>query len=117
MGRTVAFLARIVTDGWASQGRAIAADRETALHVDPATGLAEVFAEPNHKTPYVYFLRTNGPPEVCAPGTPLTYRNVSVYRIGPGGTFDIPHWLGANGTAYTLTAEQGVLTSSNGSVY
>jgi cyanophycinase len=117
MGRTVAFLARLVHDGWTAQGKAIAADRETALHVDPATGVAEVFAEPHHHTPFVYFLRTNGPPEVCVPDTPLTYRNVSVYRIGPGGTFDIPRWVGANGIAYTLTAEEGVLTSSNGSVY
>ena len=38
MGRTVAFLARLVRDGWTSDGRAIAADRETALHVDPSDG-------------------------------------------------------------------------------
>ena len=39
MGRTVAFLARLVKDGWTSQGLAIAADRETALHVDPVDGV------------------------------------------------------------------------------
>ena len=72
-------------------GRAIAADRETALHVDPADGRSEVFSTPSHGTPYVYFLETPGPPEVCLPGTPLTYRNVAVYRIGPGGTFDSRH--------------------------
>jgi cyanophycinase len=117
MGRTVALLARIVHDGWATQARAIAADRETALHVNPADGTAEVFATPTHKAPYVYFLRTNGPPEVCRPGTPLTYDNVSVYRIGPGGTFDLDSWTGNQGIAYTLSATAGVLTSSNGSVY
>ena len=36
MGRTMAFLARLVQDGWTTEGRAIAADRETALHVSPA---------------------------------------------------------------------------------
>jgi cyanophycinase len=117
MGRTVAFLARIVHDGWATQGRAIAADRETALHVNPADGTAEVFATPTHTTPYVYFLETSGPPEVCAPDTPLTYRNIAVYRIGPGGTFDLDRWKGAHGISYALSAVAGVLTSSNGSVY
>jgi cyanophycinase len=117
MGRTIAFLARLVRDGWTTQGLAIAADRETALHVDPADGSAEVLSEPNHGTPYVYFLRTPGPPEVCQPGTPLTYRNISVYRIGPGGGFDLGSWRGTGGIAYTLTVEAGVLTSSRGEIY
>jgi cyanophycinase-like exopeptidase len=117
MGRTVAFLARLVKDGWTSDGRAIAADRETALHVDPSDGKAEVLSTPSHTTPYVYFLRTPGPPEVCLPGTPLTYRNVAVYRIGPGGTFDLDTWRGTGGISYTLTAEAGVLTSSRGAIY
>lgn len=117
MGRTIAFLARLVRDGWTTQGLAIAADRETALHVDPADGSAEVLSTPTHPTPYVYFLRTPGPPEVCQPGTPLTYRNVSVYRIGPGGTFDLDTWSGTGGIAYTLTVEAGTLTSSRGEIY
>lgn len=117
MGRTVAFLARLVKDGWTSEARAIAADRETALHVDPSDGSAEVFSTPTHPTPFVYFLRTPGPPEVCAPKTPLTFRNVAVYRIGPGGRFDIPNWSGTGGVAYTLSAEAGVLLSSRGEVY
>jgi cyanophycinase len=117
MGRTVAFLARLVKDGWTSEARAIAADRETALHVDPSDGSAEVLSTPTHPTPFVYFLRTPGPPEVCEPQTPLTFRNVAVYRIGPGGRFDIPKWRGAGGIAYTLNAEAGVLTSSRGEVY
>ena len=117
MGRTVAFLARLVHDGWTARGRAIAADRETAVHVNPAAGTVEVFATPTHTTPYVYFLETPGPPEVCAPETPLTYRDVSVYRIGPGGTFDLVRWKGTHGIAYALSAVDGVLTSSNGSVY
>jgi cyanophycinase len=117
IGRTVAFLARLVADGWTAQGRAVAADRETALHVDPVEGTAEVLATPTHPTPYVYFMSTPGPPEVCQPKTPLTYRNVAVYRIGPGGHFDLGRWRGTGGIAYTLTAEAGVLTSSRGEVY
>jgi cyanophycinase len=117
MGRTVAFLARLVRDGWTAQARAIAADRETALHVDPTTGAAEVFTTPDHPTPYVYFLTTPGPPEICEPGIPLTYRNVAVYRIGPGNAFDLNRWRGTGGIAYTLTVEAGALSSSRGEIY
>jgi cyanophycinase-like exopeptidase len=117
MGRTVAFLARLVKDGWTATGRAIAADRNTSLLVDPATGDAEVISTPGWPTPYVYFMQTPGPPEVCAAGTPLTFRNVAVYRIAPGATFDLAHWSGHGGLAYTLSANAGVLSSSNGSIY
>jgi cyanophycinase-like exopeptidase len=117
MGRTIAFLARLVRDGWTAQARAIAADRETALHVDPTTGAAEVFTTPTHTTPFVYFLTTPGPPEVCEPGIPLTYRNVAVYRIGPGNSFNLDRWRGNGGIAYTLTVEAGALSSSRGEIY
>jgi cyanophycinase len=117
IGRTVALLARIVHDGWSGEGRAVAADRETALHVDPASGIGEVYATPTHPTPFVYFLSTPGPPERCEPGTTLTYRNVAVYRIGPGGRFDLNAWRGEGGIAYTLTAEDGRLSSSRGEIY
>jgi cyanophycinase len=117
IGRTIAFLARLVHDGFSAAPRAIAADRETALHVDPTDGTVEVLATPTHETPYAYFLSAPGPAEVCVPGTPLTYRNVPVYRIGPGGKFDLDTWKGAGGIAYTLTAEAGVLSSSRGSIY
>ena len=117
MGRTVTFLARLVRDGWTAQGRAIAADRETALHVDPTSGAAQVFTTPTHPTPFVYFLTTPGPPEICEPGIPLTFRNVGVYRIGPGNSFDLPRWRGTGGIAYTLTVEAGALSSSRGEIY
>ena len=117
MGRTIAFLARLVNDGWTARGLAIAADRETALHVNPIDGTSEVLSTPTHPTPYVYFLRTPGPPEVCRPKTPLTFRNVEVYRIGPGGSFDVNKWKGRGGIAYTLSVENGALTSSRGEIY
>src|SRR6185369_6311197 len=117
MGRTVTFLARLVHDGWTAEGLAIAADRETAVHVDPEQGKAEVFATPDHPTPYVYFLRTPGPPQICQPGVPLTFLNVAVYRIDPTGSFELKTWTGHGGIAYTLSAEAGVLTSSRGGIY
>ena len=117
IGRTVAFLARLVNDGWTTTGRAIAADRETAVHVDPRDGSAEVFATADHPTPYAYFMRTTRRPDRCEPGEPLAIRGVAVYRIGPGGQFDLATWTGRRGLAYTLSADRGLLHSSRGGAY
>jgi cyanophycinase-like exopeptidase len=117
IGRTVVLLARLVQDGWTAQARAIAADRETSLHVDPLDGTAEVFATADHPTPYAYFMRTSRPPERCQPGQPLTIRDVEVYRLAPGGRFDLAAWQGQGGIAYTLSAEDGQLRSSRGGIY
>ena len=117
IGRTVALMARIVHDGWSTRPHAIAADRETSLHVDPATGLGTVYATADHPTPYVYFLSTARPPEKCERGLPLLYRDIDVYRVGPGRSFDLNAWQGNGGIAYTLTAEAGTLSSSRGEIY
>jgi cyanophycinase len=117
IGRTIAFMARLVNDGYTTDAKAIAADRETTALMNPVDNTISVIANPDHPTPYVYFMRRSGPAEVCQAGVPLTYRNVTVYRIGPGGTFDLNRWRGTGGISYTLTAEGGVLSSSNGSIY
>jgi cyanophycinase-like exopeptidase len=117
IGRTVTMLARLMKDGWAPEPRAIAADRETAVHIDPKDGTAEVFATATHPTPYAYFMRPTKAPERCEPGQPLTFRDVDVYRIGPGGHFDLAAWRGERGIAYTLTVEDGRLVSSRGGAY
>ena len=117
IGRTVALLSRLQADGWSAHPRAIAADRETSLHVDPATGIAEVFATADHPTPYVYFLAPASAPLQCKAGEPLTTGAISVYRLGPGGRFDLANWRGENGVAYELRVEAGVLQSSRESNY
>src|SRR5690606_41027709 len=55
-------------------------------------------------------------PSQCEPHTPLTFHNVSIYRIGPGGTFDIDSWTGRDGLAFTLSVEEGVLSSTRDEV-
>ena len=113
MGRLVTFLARIVNDGWAPQAKGLGIDEATAVVVE-ADGSASILGNGA-----AYFLQTPGTPEVCLPKTDLTYRNVSVYRISGSATFNFATWTGNGGTGYTITAENGALTSSQsgGSIY
>ena len=53
-----------------------------------------------------------GTPEVCQPKVPLTYRNIALYRVQPGATFNIPKWAGKGGVAYTLNVEAGAIFST-----
>lgn len=117
MGRTVAMLARIVADGWTTRARAIAADRETAVHVDPASGAVTVHATDDHETPHVYFLETTAGRMTVEPGAPLTIEGVAVYRLAPGGRFDLDSWQGTGGLAYALGVVDGELRSSRGEIY
>jgi hypothetical protein len=117
IGRTVALLSRLQKDGWSTAPRAIAADRETAVHINPADGSAEAFATADHPTPYVYFLDVPQEPERCSEGTPLVAGPVRVYRLGPGGRFDLSRWQGSGGMGYELRAADGVLRSSLGDAY
>ncbi|MBZ0094574.1 MAG: cyanophycinase [Sulfuricella sp.] len=113
MGRLVTFLARIVQDGWSAEAKGIGIDVETAIAVE--NGTASLFG-----TGAAYFLRTPGMPEVCQDRTPLTFRNLSVQRLsGSSGTFNVKNWSGNDTTNYTLSAEEGVLTSTQvgGGIY
>jgi cyanophycinase-like exopeptidase len=113
MGRWLAFLARIVNNGWATQPRGIGVDEETAILVLP-TGAATMVG-----TGAAYFLQAPGPAQVVAAGTPLTYLNIGVYKLPQGGTFNFSTWSGTGGVAYTLNVNNGSLTSTQngGSIY
>jgi cyanophycinase len=106
MGRDLAFMCRIATSGWAAMPRGISVDERTALLIDGAQGT--VVGDST-----VYFLQAPGAPEVCANKTPLTYLNIDVYRIGAAsGSFDLANWTGTGGSAYEVSADAGVLTST-----
>lgn len=112
MGRTVTFLARLLQDGWVtSPVKAIAVDRETAVVVE-ANGNASL-----RGTNTAYFLRTPGAPEVCQSRTPLTFNNLSVFKMSGAATFNLSSWSGSGGANYTLSATNGALTSSIGTIY
>jgi len=112
MGRLLTFLARLAQDGWATAARAIAIDEMTAVLVD-AQGMATVVDNrPATDRGAAFFLSTPGRPEVCQPGQPLTYANVSVHRIyasEQGATFDLSTWVGRGGTRACLSALHGTL--------
>ncbi len=113
MGRDLAFMCRIYLNGWSSSPRDIAIDEQTALLIT-AGGAATVVGSST-----VYFMQAPGAPQVCAPKTPLTYDNIAVYRINPSGSFDLSKWSGKGGVAYTVSADAGVLSSTQagGSIY
>jgi cyanophycinase-like exopeptidase len=114
MGRLITFLARIIQAGWAEQARGIGIDEKTALAVD-GDGMATLFGQGS-----VYFLETQGAPQVCEKNISLTFENVSVLRItGAGAQFDLASWTGPNAAAYTLSAVDGVLSSTQpgGGIY
>jgi cyanophycinase-like exopeptidase len=113
MGRLVTFMARILNDGWAGEVKAIGVNERTALAVE-GDGSATLFGEGP-----VYFLKSTTYPEVCEKSTPLTFRDVQVYRIGKDGSFNLNSWEGQNGMAYELSAVEGELISSqpDGAIY
>ena len=113
MGRLITFLGRIEQDNWASLAKGIGIDEQTALLVDPKGSVSLV------GNGAAYFLRTPGKPEVCQSRTALTFRNISVYRISGSGTFNLSKWSGSGGAAYSLSVENGVLTSTQlgGAIY
>lgn len=114
MGRDLAFLCRIYNNGWSQAPRGISVDEQTALLINP-NGSTSATGSGN-----VYFLQAPGAPTTCMAKTPLTYRNIAVYRIAQGsGTFDLGRWSGSGGVAYSVTAEAGVLSSTQagGNIY
>jgi cyanophycinase-like exopeptidase len=101
-------------DEWSTSPREIAIDEKSAVLVD-ADGKATVIGSGKG----AFFLRPTRRPDVCKTGQPLTFRNISVYRIPAGGHFDLSSWTGDGGTAYSLSVEKGKIesTQANRAVY
>lgn len=114
MGRTLGFLSRIVQDGWSPDPREIAVDEKNSVLVDP-NGQSRVVGGGRG----AYFLSVKRKPEVCRPDTPLTFRDIEVYRAPTGSTFNLKEWYGSGGTAYSLSVIDGKIQSTqpDGSVY
>jgi cyanophycinase len=113
-GRFLGFMARILADGMSKEVRGIAVDEKSAALME-ADGSVRIIGSGRG----AYFYRPQKAPEVCAPGKPLTFRDLQVYRTPTGGTFDLTRWIGSKGNSYVLNVVNGVVTTtlSGGSVY
>ena len=113
MGRDLAFLCRVATNGWSAAPRGIAVDEMTALLID-AQGHGTVVGSST-----VYFFKAPGLPQQCIAKKPLTYLNIAVDRIRAGDSFDLISWLRTGGSNYSVSANAGVLSSTQagGSAY
>jgi cyanophycinase len=114
MGRSLGFLARLMQDEWSKHPREIAIDEKSAVLVE-TDGKAIIVGSGNG----AYFMSPSKPPEICRAKTPLTFRNISVYKAPTGSHFDLASWKGQGGVSYILSVEQGKIHSSerNGSIY
>ena len=114
MGRTLTFLARIMKDGWSPGPREIAVDEKSALLVEH-NGKARVIGSGKG----AYFLSVRGGPEVCLGNTPLTFRDITVYRAPAGAEFNLKEWTGKHGASYSLSVVEGKIqsTQKGGEVY
>jgi cyanophycinase len=114
MGRTLGFLARVMQDGWSQSPREVAIDERSAVLVD-ADGKATVVGTGKG----AYFLHPSKPPAICKKDIPLTFLNVTLYRVPAGGHFDLITWTGDGGMAYDLSVEKGKIQSTQvgGSIY
>ena len=90
-----------------------AIDEQTALLLD-SKGNGTVVGNST-----VYFLQAPGAAQACQPNVALTYDNIAIYRIKAGGTFNVTTWTGTGGTSYSVSANAGVLSSTQagGAIY
>jgi len=104
MGRTLAFLARQIKDGKATSALSVAVNEVTSVVVD-RNGLATVMGDGP-----AYFILADHAPEVCQAGTPLTYSNFKIWKVLPGGTFNLQNRPTSG--YYLRSVTNGVISSN-----
>jgi cyanophycinase len=104
MGRMLTFMARVITDGWASRVKGIGVDQDAAALVTP-DGVATVVGQGN-----VSFVKMRTADVVsCAPGVPPETRFLDVHVIHVGSTFDIAAWSGDPNPPVRVRVKDGAL--------
>jgi cyanophycinase len=120
-GRLMTFMA-IMENSNGLNSKGIALNERTAVCIDD-NGLARVFGRSNRNDTYAYFLQSNcappnSGPEVCLPGTPLTWNQnqeaVKVYAIlgddDGTHTFNLNNWkIGTGGQWWDWYVIEGLL--------
>jgi cyanophycinase len=115
-GRTIAFLARIITDGLAplQSARAIACDERTAVCID-GSGWAVVFGN-SDADDFAFFISARSWPDRCLPGQSLYWTNaVSICKVkgtenGTNGV-DLLNWQEHGGSRHDVDVLNGVLST------
>jgi cyanophycinase len=108
MGRSIAFMSRIIQDGWASSVHGIGIDETTAVLLEPS-GHAKVMGKGS-----AYFMTLDHPAEVCAYKKPLTVRRVRILKVkaGKDATFDFNSWSSPGAVGSVAAVDAGVLKVS-----
>jgi cyanophycinase len=108
MGRSMAFMSRIVQDGWADQVRDIGIDETTAVLVE-ADGQARVVGKNA-----AYFFTLDHKPEACLAGKPLTVRNIKAFKVqsGANAAVDLKTWSSPDGEQMNVDVVDGKLSVS-----
>jgi len=114
-GRTIAFLARAITDGLVPfpSARAIACDESTAVCIDDQAQ-AVVFGR-DEADDFAYFISCRSVPDRCLPGLPLHWPEaVRVWKMrgneAGANRFDLVTWQAWGGTLHDVNVEDGVLS-------
>jgi len=123
MGRTVAFVARIMTD-MRKQAYGIACDQATAILISES-GVGTVVTQKEQDSDFddplnkAYILVPTEPPDLCQKGTPLAFVNIQIFRLGNGDRFYFPSWNTTDGSYYIMYADAGRLSTDNngGKIY
>ena len=112
MGRLISFMANAINRGWTPRG--FACNEKTAVLLSPSTGIGVVVG-----TGPAFALSYQSNPSVLESHTPLTWSNVTVQRLEVGDSFSFVTFkaLRASTLTYSLSVDDGVLTSSNGYIY
>jgi cyanophycinase-like exopeptidase len=86
MGRTMAFVARMIKDGLAGGGKAwgVGVEEGGSLYID-RNGLATLSG------PDAYVVLGDHQPEKAVAGQPLTFSNYKIWRLTAGQNFDFAH--------------------------
>jgi cyanophycinase len=106
MGRSIAFMSRIIQDGWASSIHGIGIDETTAVVLDPS-GRAKVLGKGA-----AYFMTLDHKSDVCAYKKPLTVHGVKILKVhaGKDATFDFNAWTSPTGVSGEANVVEGKLT-------
>jgi cyanophycinase len=105
LGRSIAFMSRIIQDGWASSVHGIGIDETTAVVLEP-DGQARVLGKGS-----AYFMTLDHPAEVCAYKKALVVRGVKILKVhaGKDSRFDFNSWTSERGVASEAFVDAGIL--------